>query len=303
MNRSLVAAVAVCTLLVGNGVASADQLIEAAESGDVELVRQLIDGGADLNKLGRFGAALHRALAKRHDDVVALLVVRGADVNVANPLAGTPLHVAAATGNEAMVLLLLEHGASLTVARGSDGYTPLHVAAEAGRTRVVRLLLDRGADVNWLTHGRSGLRRCTWRSCAATPRWHKCCGRAARRRRRRADRDPHGCGERRARASGREELHVLSRRRPGGQVPHGRANALGSIWPRAGSLPGFEYSSALQRLGGVWDEEALNAFVAHPLATAPGTRMRFEGLANAEERADLIAYLRALSDAPSPAPR
>jgi len=67
-------------------------------------------------------------------------------------------------------------------------------------------------------------------------------------------------------------------------------------------LPGFEYSSALQRLDGVWDEEALNAFVAHPMATAPGTSMQFEGLANIEERADLIAYLRTLSDAPSPAP-
>jgi cytochrome c len=59
----------------------------------------------------------------------------------------------------------------------------------------------------------------------------------------------------------------------------------------------------LQRLGGVWNEEVLNAFVAHPMATVPGTSMQFEGLANAEGRADLIAYLRTLSDAPSPAPR
>ena len=78
MNRFLVAAVAACTLLVGPGIASADQLIEAAERGDVELVRQLIDGGADLNEQGRSGTALHRALARRHVDVVALLVARGA---------------------------------------------------------------------------------------------------------------------------------------------------------------------------------------------------------------------------------
>ena len=76
----------------------------------------------------------------------------------------------------------------------------------------------------------------------------------------------------------------------------------GVIGRAPASLPGFEYSSALQRLDGVWDEEALNAFVAHPMATAPGTSMQFEGLANIEERADLIAYLRTLSDAPSPAP-
>ena len=69
------------------------------------------------------------------------------------------------------------------------------------------------------------------------------------------------------------------------------------------SLPDFKYSSALQRLGGKWDEETLNAFVAHPMATVPGTSMQFEGLADAEERADLIAYLRTLGDAPSPPPR
>ena len=78
---------------------------------------------------------------------------------------------------------------------------------------------------------------------------------------------------------------------------------LWGIFGRApASLPGFAYSAALQRHGGVWNEEALNAFVAHPMATVPGTSMQFKGLANAEERADLIAYLRTLSDASSPAP-
>ena len=79
---------------------------------------------------------------------------------------------------------------------------------------------------------------------------------------------------------------------------------LWGVFGRApASLADFAYSSALQRLGGEWNEEALNAFVAHPMATVPGTSMQFEGLANAEERADLIAYLRTLSDAPSKAPR
>ena len=86
-----------------------------------------------------------------------------------------------------------------------------------------------------------------------------------------------------------------------------RRTAGPSLWEVFGrapaSLPGFEYSSAWRQLGGVWNEETLNAFVAHPMATAPGTSMQFEGLANAEERADLIAYLRTLGDAPSPAPR
>ena len=304
MNRSLVAAVAACTLLVGPGIARADQLIEAAENGDVELVRQLIDGGADLNKQGQSGAALHRALARRHVDVVALLVARGADVNVANPLLGTPLHVAAGTGNEAMVLLLLERGASLNVARGSDGYTPLHVAAEAGRTQVVRLLLDRGADVNLLSHGRIGapaLHLAEVRGRTEVAQMLREGGATAPPVEPIATLMAAASAERgQVVASNCTSCHAVDpadNRRTAGPI-------LWGVFGRApASLPGFEYSSALQRLGGVWNEEALNAFVAHPMATAPGTSMQFEGLANAEERADLIAYLRTLSDAPSPAPR
>jgi cytochrome c len=304
MKRFLVAAVAACTLLVGLGIASAGQLIEAAESGDVELVRQLIDGGADPNEQGQFGAALHRALARRHNDVVALLVARGADVNVANPLLGTPLHVAAATGNEATVLLLLERGASVTVARGADGYTPLHAAAEPGRARVVRLLLDHGADVNSLTHGRIGahaLHLAELRGRTEVAQMLREGG---------------------AMAPPVEPIvplmAVASAER--GQVGARNCTSCHAVdpaakWPSAGpalwgvvgcapaSSPGFKYSSALERLGGAWNEEALNAFVAHPMATAPGTSTQFEGLADAEGRADLIAYLRTLSDTLSPAPR
>lgn len=304
MNRSLVAAVAACTVLVGPGIASGDQLIEAAESGDVELARQLIDGGADLNKQERFGAALHRALAGRHVDVVALLVARGADVNVTNRLLGTPLHVAAGTGNEAMVLLLLDRGAGLTVARSSDGYAPLHVAAEAGRTQVVRLLLDHGADVNLLTHGRIGappLHLAELRGRTEVAQMLRKGGATAPSVEPIATLMAAASAERgQVVASNCTSCHAVDpadNRRVAGPILSG---LLGRV---PASLPGFEYSSALRRLGGVWNEETLNAFVAHPLATAPGTRMQFEGLANAEERADLIAYLRTLSDVPSPAPR
>ena len=96
---------------------------------------------------------------------------------------------------------------------------------------------------------------------------------------------------------GREQLHGLSHGQPSGQQAHGRPTLWGVVGRALALVPRFEYSSALQRLGGVWHEEALNTFVAHPMATAPGTHMQFEGLANAEERADLIAYLGTLTDA------
>jgi cytochrome c len=54
---------------------------------------------------------------------------------------------------------------------------------------------------------------------------------------------------------------------------------------------GFSYSPALAGLDGVWDYEALYGFLRNPREWAPGTTMNFAGLANQQERANLIAYL------------
>jgi cytochrome c len=63
---------------------------------------------------------------------------------------------------------------------------------------------------------------------------------------------------------------------------------------RAGTEPGFEgYSEAMKRSGIVWDERTLDRFVANPAATVPGTAMGYAGIADARERSELIAYLRA----------
>lgn len=64
----------------------------------------------------------------------------------------------------------------------------------------------------------------------------------------------------------------------------------------------FRYSSALKGLGGNWDYEALNAFLADPKGYAPGNKMAFAGVKNDTERAALILYLRSLSDNPPPLP-
>jgi cytochrome c len=67
---------------------------------------------------------------------------------------------------------------------------------------------------------------------------------------------------------------------------------------RAGSVPGFVYSTAMQRSGIVWSRQALDTFLAKPTTVVPGTAMTYDGIADARERADLIAYLqRATADA------
>jgi cytochrome c len=68
------------------------------------------------------------------------------------------------------------------------------------------------------------------------------------------------------------------------------------------AVDGFAYSAALQGKEGVWDYQELDAFLANPREYAPGNKMAFAGLRRAEERADIILYLRSLSDNPLPLP-
>jgi len=67
---------------------------------------------------------------------------------------------------------------------------------------------------------------------------------------------------------------------------------------RAGTEPGFAYSEAMKRSGIVWYERTLDRFLANPMGTVPGTAMGYAGIDDAQERADLIAYLRANQKCP-----
>jgi len=70
-----------------------------------------------------------------------------------------------------------------------------------------------------------------------------------------------------------------------------------------GSADGFAYSATLAGMKGeAWDYEAINQFLANPKGFVAGTKMAFAGLKKPEERANVIAYLRSLSDAPKPLP-
>jgi cytochrome c len=87
----------------------------------------------------------------------------------------------------------------------------------------------------------------------------------------------------------------------------GGPNKVGpNLWgvvdrPRA-SEPGFDYSAAMKAKGGKWTFEELDKFLTHPQGYIPGTKMTFGGIQNPDRRADLIAYLRTLSDTPVPLP-
>lgn len=61
---------------------------------------------------------------------------------------------------------------------------------------------------------------------------------------------------------------------------------------RAGTVKGFEYSAAMRRSRIIWNEKTLNRFLANPMKAVPGTSMGYAGIADQQERADLIAYLK-----------
>jgi cytochrome c len=60
---------------------------------------------------------------------------------------------------------------------------------------------------------------------------------------------------------------------------------------KAGEIAEFRYSPAIKRSGIVWTPETLDKFIADPQAMVPANRMPYAGMASADDRADLIAYL------------
>ncbi len=54
----------------------------------------------------------------------------------------------------------------------------------------------------------------------------------------------------------------------------------------------YNYSPALSKLGGAWSEERLSQFLENPAKFAPGTMMKFEGIADSKERKALIEFLK-----------
>ena len=76
-------------------------------------------------------------------------------------------------------------------------------------------------------------------------------------------------------------------------------NLHGVFGRKAGSLPDFNYSSAIKRAGYIWDAEKLDHWLAKPREFMPGTKMTFAGLKDEKDRIDLIGYLT-LESAPKP---
>ncbi len=80
-------------------------------------------------------------------EIVKMLIERGADINGKNAGGVTPLMLATMRGDKELVSLLIDKGADVN-AKSSSNWTALFIAASHGYTEIAKMLLDKGIDVN-----------------------------------------------------------------------------------------------------------------------------------------------------------
>lgn len=77
-------------------------------------------------------------------------------------------------------------------------------------------------------------------------------------------------------------------------------NLWGIVGNKIAHDDAYAYSKGMKEHGGQWTPANLNAYLHKPRVYIPGTKMSFVGLKAVKDRADVIAYLNTLSDAPKP---
>ena len=105
-------------------------------------------------------------------------------------------------------------------------------------------------------------------------------------------------GEALTKAQGCVACHSFNKGGKAGVGPN-LYNTVGNVH---GHMEGYQYSTALKSKQGPWTYAELNEWLTKPSAYAPGTKMSYAGLSDPKKRADIIEYLRSLSDDPKPKP-
>ncbi|RDA96188.1 hypothetical protein CP533_1689 [Ophiocordyceps camponoti-saundersi (nom. inval.)] len=125
-------------------------LMAAAAGGNENIVNLLLERGAYVNARNKIArsTALHAAAERGAEGLVKLLLDEGAEVNAQDRYSQTALYIATESGNEALVRMLLDAGADTNIIT-HEGSTALKRAAYSGHRNILRMLLDNGADVDY----------------------------------------------------------------------------------------------------------------------------------------------------------
>ncbi|MGV8124354.1 MAG: ankyrin repeat domain-containing protein [Candidatus Xenobiia bacterium LiM19] len=113
-----------------------------------EIIEILVSKGADVNVRVKYNETpLTLAAAKGQKETAELLLKEGADLNAAGTPGWTPLHQAVLNNHSELVEFFISKGAKIDT-HDSNGDTPLHSAAGWGYKNIAEILLKNGADVN-----------------------------------------------------------------------------------------------------------------------------------------------------------
>ncbi|KAK1329279.1 hypothetical protein QTO34_011460 [Cnephaeus nilssonii] len=136
----------------GNGGTAGDNnhlLIKAVKEDDMEQVKQLLEGGADVNFQEDEGgwSPLHNAVQMNNEEMVDLLLRYGANPCLRKRNGTTPFILAGIEGNVRLLKLFLSKGADINE-RDLHGFTAFMEAAVYGKVEALRFLYEKGAEVN-----------------------------------------------------------------------------------------------------------------------------------------------------------
>ena len=116
----------------------------AIKEGDIQAVMQHLAADTDVNAKDERGeTAMFSAVIGGYNEIIKILINKGADVGVKNKAGFTPLHEGAYSGRKEIVELLITSGADVNAMK-IDGMTPLDMATFGNHNEIVDLLRKQG---------------------------------------------------------------------------------------------------------------------------------------------------------------
>ena len=145
----LIILIACCALIVAGQAPQTDaDLRRAAQDGDMQAVKDLLDKGANVNAKDDTGKTVLHWVAPARDnpEMVKRLIARGAGVNAKDNEGETALMIAASQSNPGILAALLDAGAEVN-AQNNEGGTALMAAAFRANLDEIKILLAKDADI------------------------------------------------------------------------------------------------------------------------------------------------------------